>query len=141
MGLTALLSGLEKQLIRVSLTALILLVLLPTKAASGVVKKTRILSGVIYFTNNTPRNKSSFPVELFTADQKKRVAAADSYDGHSFVFKALPPGRYLLKITWPGSCVLWYRVDLRAGSKTGVRVIMDLDCAHANGAIRDLPGS
>ena len=119
--------------------ALLVLLLPAAESAGGVVKKGRTLSGVIYFTNNTPRNKASFPVELFTKNQKTRVAAADSYDGHSFMFTGVTPGKYLLKITWPGSCVLWYRVDLRSGSQTGVRVIMDLDCAHANGSIQDLP--
>lgn len=117
----------------------ILLVLLPvTELAASVRKQGRELSGVIYFTNNTPKDKASFPVEIFTTNQEKRVATADSYDGSSFKFVGVKPGKYLLKITWPGSCVLWYRVDLRAGSINGVRVIMDLDCAHSNGKIQNL---
>jgi hypothetical protein len=134
-----LLSGSKKHRIRHRPVVLaLLLVLLPaTERAGSVLKQGRTLSGAIYFTNNTPPDKASFPVELFTTNQKKRVAAADSYDGSSFKFTAVKPGKYLLKITWPGSCVLWYRVDLRIGSQTGVRVIMDLDCEHFNGKIQN----
>jgi hypothetical protein len=137
-----LLSGLKPRISYRLLALAVLLVVLPAAEAGGnVLKKGRTLSGVIYFTNNTPRAKASFPIELFSPNQKKRIAAADSYDGSSFKFAGVKPGKYLLKITWPGSCVLWYRVDLRSQSTTGTRIIMDLECAHFNGVIQTLPKS
>jgi hypothetical protein len=35
--------------------------------------------------------------------------------------------------------VLWYRIDLTTKSEFDGRIIMDVDCAHANGKIQDLP--
>jgi len=43
-----------------------------------------------------------------------------------------------MKVTWPEHCVLWYRVTLTTKSERNVRIIMDADCAHANGKIQDL---
>ena len=101
----------------------------------------RTLSGIIYFTNNTPDDVEQFPVELFTRDQKRRVAATKPNEKHRFALTDVSPGKYLLKLTWPNQCVLWYRVDLMNESLTDVRILMDVDCAHSNGSIQDLPKS
>jgi hypothetical protein len=100
----------------------------------------RSISGTIYFTNNTPSDRQRFPVELCST-RKKRLAAADQFDGQHFKFTAVKPGRYLLKLTWPRRCVLWYRVDITRESKTEMRILMDVDCAKFNGLIQDLSAS
>jgi hypothetical protein len=53
----------------------LLLIALPglpfSEAKSG-----HTLAGKIYFTNNTPPNYNTFPVELYTRNQKRRGATA-----------------------------------------------------------------
>ena len=99
----------------------------------------RALAGIIYFTNNTPDDVERFPVELFTRNKRRRLAVTMPDHKHRFAFADLRPGKYLLRLTWPNRCVLWYRVDLTKESRSDVRIIMDVDCAHANGSIQDLP--
>jgi hypothetical protein len=105
--------------------------------ASG--KGLRRVSGLIYFTNDTPEHVEQFPVELFSLDKKHRVAATTPDRFHTFALKGLKPAKYLLKFTWPNHCVLWYRVNLTRQSNIGMRIIMDLACAHSDGSIQDLP--
>ena len=95
------------------------------------------LKGIIYFTNNTPDNVREFPIELFTRDRKRKLTEARVNDEHRFAFSELASGKYLLKVTWPERCVLWYRVTLTTKSERNVRIIMDADCAHATGKILD----
>lgn len=116
---------------------LVMFGLLPVVQAGTRVDARRTLSGIVYFTNNTPRDKDSFPVELFSRDRKRRIVAAQLKDSR-FVLTDLKPGKYVLKLTWPNRCVLWYRVDLTKESISNARVIMDAACAHANGTIQDL---
>jgi hypothetical protein len=99
----------------------------------------RTISGTIYYTNNTPSNRRTFPVELFSVNKNRRIATADRSDPDLFSFTGIKPGKYLLKFTWPNRCVLWYRIDLTKDSETDIRVIMDAACAHADGSIQDLP--
>jgi hypothetical protein len=113
--------------------------LVSTTAGGAARKPQRTLSGVIYFTNNTPSDVEEFPVELYARDQKRRIASTKPNDKHRFALTGVKPGKYLLKLTWPNHCVLWYRVDLTKESMTNARVIMDAACAHANGAIQDFP--
>lgn len=118
---------------------LILLLLAPQILGAGrAVGDLRTLSGVIYFTNNTPRDVETYPIELFTRDQKTLVTATTPDAQHNFKITGVEPGEYILKITRPEVCTLRYRVDLKTESKTRIRVIMDAACAHDNGAIRDL---
>ena len=99
----------------------------------------RTASGIIYFTNNSPDSLADFRVEVL-APNKKRIIAATAPDDHDrFEFRSLNPGKYLLRVTWPNHCVLSYRMDLTKDSRTNIRVFMDLECAHFNGQIRDLP--
>lgn len=98
------------------------------------------LSGIIYFTNNSPRNKDTFPVELFAPDQKTLVAATLADESGGFQLREVKPGKYLLKFTWPPDrCTLWYRVEVPKDSNTRIRVIMDAACSAHDGAIQDLP--
>jgi len=98
----------------------------------------RRAAGVIYFTNNTPKDLRTFPVEILKAGTK-RVAINYPDEHHRFAFDTLKPGKYLLRLTWPKHCVLSYRLDLRRQSNDQIEVIMDAACAHDNGKIRELP--
>jgi hypothetical protein len=99
----------------------------------------RAASGIIYFTNNSPDSLADFRVEVLTSNKKKIIAASPPDDHHRFEFRSLKPGKYLLRVTWPNHCVLSYRMDLTKESRTKIRVLMDLECAHFNGQVRDLP--
>jgi hypothetical protein len=101
-------------------------------------KVDRSLSGVIYFTNNTPANVDQFPIELFRRKPKRRIVATRPNGKSEFKLDGLEARPYLLKITWPGRCVLWYRVNLTKRSRPDTRIIMDVECAHRNGSIQDL---
>jgi hypothetical protein len=98
----------------------------------------RTLSGVIYFTNNTPRDMDTYPIELFTRDQRKLIASTKLNAQHNFSITDVAPGEYVLKITRPKVCTLRYRVDVRTESKTRIRVIMDAACAHNDGSVLEL---
>jgi hypothetical protein len=103
-------------------------------------QRRRSVGGIIYFTNNTPKDLRNFPVEILKGTTKK-VALAYPDEHHRFAFSNLAPGKYLLRLTWPKHCVLSYRLDLSKQSVDLVRVIMDAECAHNNGKIRDLPSN
>ena len=102
-------------------------------------RQSRSLRGVIYFSNNSPSNLSDFPVELFTTNQKTRVAHNTPTERGAFYLDDLKPGKYLLRITNPDHCTLIYKVDLRTQSITNVRIVMDAACAHHDGKVVELP--
>jgi len=99
----------------------------------------RTASGIIYFTNNSPDSLADFRVEVLTPTKKRIIAAIAPDDHDRFEFRSLKPGKYLLRVTWPNHCVLSYRMDLTKESRTKIKVLMDLECAHFNGQVRDLP--
>jgi hypothetical protein len=119
---------------------LILLLTAPLAAdASAPSRARRTLSGMIYFTNDTPPDKHTFPVELFTHDRRRRVAATRPNTHGGFELKGIRPGRYVLKLTWPPErCELWYRADLRRESRINVTIVMDAACSGGS-RVRDLP--
>jgi hypothetical protein len=104
---------------------------------AGFGQSQRSASGIIYFTNNTPENLRSFPVEILKNNKKVAVIYPDEH--HRFALANLKPGKYLLRLTWPKHCVLSYRLDLSKQSMGDIKVIMDAECAHHNGKVRDLP--
>jgi hypothetical protein len=108
-------------------------------SASTNARDSRALAGIIYFTNNTPDDVERFPLELFTRNKRRRLAATMPDHKHRFAIAGLRPGKYLLRLTWPNRCVLWYRVNLTKESRSDVRIIMDVACAHSNGSVQDLP--
>jgi len=125
------------------MSKLLLLVLLLTThppAAPAEKSARRTLSGIILFTNDTPPDKHTFPVELFTADRRRRRVTEVRPNRHGgFELKGIRPGRYLLKLTWPRTgCELWYKADLRRESKTDVTIVMDAACSGGS-YVRDLP--
>jgi len=99
----------------------------------------RRAAGIIYFTNNTPKDVRTFPVEVLKSNRKVAVTYPDEH--HRFAFSNLTPGKYLLRLTWPKHCVLSYRLDLSKQSIDPIKVIMDAECAHNNGRVRDLPSN
>jgi hypothetical protein len=103
--------------------------------------ETRSLRGTIYFSNNTPPNRSDFPVSVTTSDQKTQIAETTLTEDGNFYLDDLRPGQYLLKIHNLHSCTLLYKVDIRRQSITNIRVVMDAACAHINGKVADLPKS
>lgn len=105
----------------------------------GASRKGNTLAGIIYFTNNTPGNVETFPVELYTRNQKKRLMTAKANADGTFKLSGVRPGKYLLKFTWPPDrCTLWYRVNVPKDSNKRIRVIMDAACSGHNGIIQDL---
>jgi hypothetical protein len=118
--------------------AALIVIWMTTPIAYG--QSQRSIGGIIYFTNNTPKDVRTFPVEILKAGTKK-VAVTYPDEHHRFAFSNLTPGKYLLRLTWPKHCVLSYRLDLSKQSIDLVKVIMDAECAHNNGRVRDLPSN
>ena len=118
----------------------LLLTTTPTTPAPAERRAGRSISGMIYFTNDTPSDMHTFPVELFTADRRRRRVREVRPNKHGgFELKGIRPGQYLLKLTWPRTgCELWYRADLRRESKTDVTIVMDAACSGGS-YVRDLP--
>jgi hypothetical protein len=110
------------------------LVMQPQAHAAG----RRSVSGVVYFTNNTPP-KGSVLVELYTRDMKRRVAARRLADPMTFAFEGVRPRKYILKLSWSRACDLSYEVDAGARAETSLEIIADVDCAHHNGEILPAP--
>ncbi|HYW69887.1 MAG TPA: hypothetical protein VE961_02560 [Pyrinomonadaceae bacterium] len=108
-------------------------------AAAVCAQSQRNIAGMIYFTNNTPADLRSFPIEVLRQNQRVRLGYPD--DQSRFAFSNLRAGKYVLRLTWPKHCVLSYRLDLRQHSTDSIKVIMDAACAHANGKIQDLPAN
>jgi hypothetical protein len=122
---------------RVSAAVVVLIIGLTAIATYG--QSQRRAAGIIYFTNNTPKDLRTFPVEILKGDT--RVALTNPDEHYRFAFSNLKPGKYLLRLTWPKQCVLSYRLDLSRQSMEKIEVIMDVECAHHNGEIRDLPAN
>jgi len=100
----------------------------------------RRAAGTIYFTNNTPSDLRTFPVEILkTNNRRVKDTRPDAH--HRFAFSKLRPGKYVLRLTWPKHCVLSYRLDLSERSIESIAVIMDAACAHRNGKIQNLPAN
>lgn len=111
----------------------------PAGAAPAEKRAARKLSGMILFTNDTPGDKHTFPVELYTTDRRRRVASGRPDRHGSFELKGIRPGRYILKLTWPRTgCELWYRADLRRESRTDITIVMDAACSGGS-RVRELP--
>lgn len=100
----------------------------------------RRAAGIVYFTNNTPPDLRTFPVEILKGTNQK-IAVTNLDEHYRFSFSNLKSGKYLLRLTWPKQCVLSYRLDLSRQSIEKIEVIMDVECAHHNGEIRDLPAN
>lgn len=100
----------------------------------------RTLRGRVYFTNNTPDDRPNFPIELLSSDGKRVIKSTTQGTG-DFHFDDIRPGKYLVRLKWPGQCTLTYSADVRKTSISNARILMDVDCAHNNGKIKPLPSN
>ena len=93
-------------------------------------KPARTVSGIVYFTNNSPRDNSFF-VELFAGRAKRRIAAkwTEGQSG-SFEFKGLRPGVYYVQVSGTNICLLQYEVDTTRSQPEYLRVFGDAGCGH-----------
>jgi hypothetical protein len=92
-------------------------------------KPERTVSGMIYFTNNTPEDKSYF-VELFAGRARRRLAAKWTLDSGYFEFKGLRPGVYYLQISGPQICLLQYEVNASKTQPEQLTILGDAGCGH-----------
>ncbi|HEY0171042.1 MAG TPA: hypothetical protein VGB98_08460 [Pyrinomonadaceae bacterium] len=92
-------------------------------------KPERTVSGMIYFTNNTPKDKSYF-VELFAGRAMRRLAAKWTRDSGYFEFKGLRPGVYYLQISGPNICLLQYKVNASETQPEQLTILGDAGCGH-----------
>lgn len=90
-------------------------------------KPARTVSGMIYFTNDTPKDKSYF-IEIFAGRAKRRLAAKWTKDSGYFEFKGLRPGVYYLQISGPNICLLQYEVDASRGEPRTLTILGDAGC-------------
>jgi hypothetical protein len=91
---------------------------------------TRSITGIVYFTNNTPEDKS-FLVELFAGRAHRRVAAKWTEESGNFEFKGLKPGVYYLQVSGPQICLLQYEVDASKAQPESLQVFGDADCGRS----------
>ena len=89
----------------------------------------RTVSGMVYFTNNTPDDKS-FLVELFAGRAKRRVAVKWTEESGYFEFKGLRPGVYYLQVSGANICLLQYEVDASKGQPERLTILGDAGCGH-----------
>src|SRR5881394_1482142 len=92
---------------KMSVTALIVII---AASIGGYSQNQRRAAGTVYFTNNTPKDIHTFPVEILKGS--KRVAVTHLDEHYRFSFSDLRAAKYLLRLTWPKHCVLSYRLDL-----------------------------
>ena len=93
-------------------------------------KPARTVSGIVYFTNNSPRDNSFF-VELFAGRAKRRIAAkwTEGQSG-SFEFKGLRPAVYYVQVSGENICLLQYEVDTTRSQPEHLRVFGDAGCGR-----------
>ncbi|MFL6253957.1 MAG: hypothetical protein ACJ74T_02970 [Pyrinomonadaceae bacterium] len=93
-------------------------------------KADRTISGIVYFTNNSP-DDYSFLVELFEGRAKRRVASkwTEGQSGN-FEFKGLKSGVYYVQVSGPDICLLQYKVDASKSRPERLQVFGDAGCGH-----------
>jgi hypothetical protein len=92
-------------------------------------KPVRKVSGMIYFTNNTPDDRSYF-VELFAGRAMRRLDARWTEDGGYFEFKGLRRGVYYVQISGPNICLLQYRVNASKAQPERLTILGDAGCGR-----------
>ena len=97
----------------------------------------RTVSGIVYFTNNSPKDYT-FLIELFEGRARRRVAAKWT-NGQSgdFEFKGLRPGVYYVQVSGPNICLLQYKVDASSRQPEPLQVFGDAGCG--NHTVEGLP--
>ena len=89
----------------------------------------RTVSGMIYYTNNSPDDYSFF-IELFAGRAKRRLAAKWTEDTGYFEFKGLRPGVYYIQVSGPQICLLQYEVDASRAQPERLTIFGDAGCGH-----------
>jgi hypothetical protein len=84
---------------------------------------------MIYFTNDTPPDKSYF-IELFRGRPVRRLAAKWTRDSGYFEFKGLRPGVYYLQISGPNICLLQYEVNATRTQPEQLTILGDAGCGR-----------
>lgn len=93
-------------------------------------RATRTITGMVYFTNNSP-DVYSFPVELFDSSKRRRVAATRTErDSGYFEITGLRPGKYYLQVSIGPRCLLQYEVDARRRRPEHLRLFGDAGCGR-----------
>jgi hypothetical protein len=106
----------------------LLLAAWPSATADAAQRGRRTISGGVNFTNNTPP-AHRYLFQLYTYDLR-RVVATRKTDGEAgFTFRNLKPGRYVLIVSGPYICRLWYEVDVRREPETELTILGDADCS------------
>lgn len=102
------------------------------------VRANRVISGQVYFTNNSPE-RSDYPIELWTGDQRRRLRRTRANRHGGFELRGLRPAVYIFHIHGPRDCLLRYRVDTRRLKVFDMTILMDAACWGGDGAagIRD----
>jgi hypothetical protein len=107
---------------------LLLLSLALSAPARGVQRgRARTVSGGVNFTNDSPP-KRVYHFKLRTRDMRRVVAEQKPNGASGFEFRNIRPGRYVLTVTGPYICSLWYEIDVRRQSKTDLTILGDADC-------------
>ena len=121
----------QRNLKRVILSSVLLTVALCAAAhAKGEAKtRTRTVSGMVYFTNNSP-DVYEFSVELFNSKFRRVAAKRTEHDSGYFEFKGLRPGLYYVQVLINSRCLLQYEVDARKGQPERLQVFGDAGCGH-----------
>jgi hypothetical protein len=118
---------------RVSKRVFVILLLLglaltaPAPARAVERGRSRTVGGTVYFTNDSPPRRS-YLFKLYTRDMKRVVATQRPNGRADFEFKNIRPGRYVLTVTGPYICSLWYEVDVRRQSRADMTILGDADC-------------
>ena len=118
---------------RIFLPSLLLTAALCSAAPAGAEGRgkpaARSIEGMIYFTNDSPKDHS-FLVELFDA-KLRRVAVKWTEQSGYFEFKGLRPGTSYLQVSGaPRICLLQYEVDARRRQPESLTILGDAGCGH-----------
>ena len=121
----------KRRLKGVVLSSLILLAALcaPARAEGESKSRTRTVSGMVYFTNNSP-DVYEFSVELFDSKFRRVAAKRTERESGYFEFKGLRPGLYYVQVLINNRCLLQYEVDARKGQPERLRAFGDAGCGH-----------
>ena len=115
-----------------ALAALTLALLLaPAVAAGPRVKADRVISGQVYFTNNSPE-RSDYAIELWTRDESRLLRRSRATRDGGFVLRRLRPAVYVFRIHGPAGCLLRYKVDTRRRREFDMTIVMDAACSNGN---------
>lgn len=90
---------------------------------------TRTISGMVYFTNNSP-DVYEFSVELFDSKFRRIAAKRTEHDSGYFEFKGLRPGKYYFQVLISPRCLLQYEVDARKVQPERMTILGDAGCGH-----------